>query len=101
MIKQGQTSPDDWKPNSTGGRAIYVDVDTSAAQFPVKPHYLTSLEGNQHHWDCGGINAVYNATKNGFRIYIKWVDKKPTPLTPSEAKANGWYIKWTGIIADE
>lgn len=101
IVKQGQTNPNDWKLNSIGGGGIYVDVDTSSTNFPKTPHYLTSLEGKLHHFDCGGVNAIYNPTKNGFRVYIKWIYKKANILTPEVAKNNGWYVKWTGIIEDK
>lgn len=100
MIAQGKTSINDWKENTDGGKAIFVEVDTSHANFKEVPHYLTSLEGKVHHWDTNGINCIYNATKNGFKIFIMWSVKREKPLTPEIAKANGWYVKWTGILVE-
>lgn len=98
MIKQGKTSPSDWVSNVNGGGGIYIDVNTSSAGFENTPHYLTSLEGKMHHWDVSGINAIYNPTKEGFRIYIKWIYNETKVLTPELAKEYGWSIKWTGIL---
>ena len=100
MIKQGKTKPNEWKSNNNGGGGIYIDVDTSTSEFPSTPHYLTTLEGDIHHWDAGGFNSIYSPTKDGFRVYVKWVFKRAEVLTPQIANQFGWYIKWTGILVE-
>lgn len=97
-IKQGVSKATDWKNNTLGGGGIFVDIDTSEANFGNTPHYLTTLEWEKHHWNAGGINAIYNETSKSFRIYLKWVYKLEKPLTASIAEENGWYIKWTAIL---
>ncbi len=98
FIEQGNTAPSDWKDNSRGGGGIYVDIDLSGYEFSETPHYLTSIEGEKHHWDVGGVNSIYNATEKGFRVYIKWIYKIDKPLTRNTAIENGWFIRWTAIL---
>lgn len=100
IIKQGQTNVTDWKENVIGGGGIYVEIDTSFAEFNDTPHYIATLEGNTHHWDASGINAIYNSSKNRFRIYLKWIYKQEEELTVAKAIEYGWYVKWTGIITE-
>ena len=99
-IAQGATSPDDWKDYSNLG--IYVDVDTSSCGFTKTPQYIVSLEGKSHHWCANGTTSIYNATPNGFRIYLRWTDDNGhygtyNPLRVTQAKQYNWYLKWTGV----
>jgi hypothetical protein len=77
-----------------GSNAIYLDVDTSAAGFTATPRYFTSLGGSSGHWTAQGINAIYSATSNGFRIYLY---AEGTTLTPAYANSLGWYVQWLGV----
>lgn len=85
MIAVGKTSPDQWEPYSVPGKVILVNVDTSSAKFSKTPIYITSLHGKSNHWSTTGASSVYEATKPGFRIYIRW-DNGIEPLTPEYAK---------------
>jgi hypothetical protein len=71
-LQSGSTVPGTTPRKQYGKSGIYVDVDTSGAGFRVTPPYFTSLGGNSNHWSTSGSNAVYNATPNGFRIYLRW-----------------------------
>ena len=107
FIKQGTTKSDEWKnyptdltadersktSGSYGG--IFIDVNTSAAKFKNTPHYLASLQGTSSMWDVSGINAVYDPTPEGFRIYLRWAGRNG--LTKEKAIEFGWVIRWTGI----
>ena len=101
-ISSGQTSTNDWVDYGSGG--IYIDVDTSAANFTTTPHYLVALHGNGYQWRVSGINAIYNETPTGFRVYLAWADNDghspsnpQNPLRANFATSRGWYMKWTGI----
>lgn len=100
QISQGQTSPNDWKDYSSLG--IYVDVDTSACGFTQTPHYLVTIEGSSHHWCVNGVNAIYQPSPTGFRVYLRWTDDDGhygnyNPLRASFAKGKNWYLRWTAI----
>jgi hypothetical protein len=99
----GRTQPGatNWQPY-TRGPGIFVDVDTSSADFSNKVVYITSLGGRSHHWATTGGSSVYPSplgpnipSGKGFRIYIKWVDGGD--LTPETANALGWHINWIGM----
>lgn len=83
----------DWK--ASGTNAIYLDIDTSAAEFEDTPLYFASLGGIANHFDAQGINAIYSATATGFRIYLK--SQSGIALTPEYAKSKGWYVQWLGV----
>lgn len=77
---------------STNG--IYVDVDTSSSGFTDVPSYTTSIGGTSNQWTTTGANAVYQASKTGFRIYIHKAD---TAITPAYANSRRWHINWIGM----
>ena len=66
-----------------GAYGIYVDVDTSAGEFPFTPVYVTSLGGSSNHWLTTGVAAIYSATPKSFRVYVRWLDGGR--LTPAQA----------------
>lgn len=107
----GRTTPGttDWQQYHTGN-GIFVDVDTSSADFSNKVVYITSLGGSTHHWATTGGSSVYPTPPDGpnipsgdpnipsgrgFRIHIRWVDDGP--LTPETANGFGWHINWIGM----
>ena len=96
-IEWGRTKPGhtNWKQYHEYG--IFVDVDTSHANFPstVIPIYITSIGGKTKHWSTGGATSIYDATAESFRIYVHWT--KGGPLTVKEANDNEWHINWVGI----
>ena len=76
---------------------IYVNPDTSTAGFTATPRYFTSLGGNTGHWAAHGVNAIYSATSNGFRVFLRSSNR--TALTPTMANNNGWHVQWLGVPA--
>jgi RES domain-containing protein len=96
--KSGRTTPGATNWKAEGSSAIYVDVDTSAAEFPSTPLYFTSLWGTGNHWNAQGINAVYRARSAGFRIYLK--SNTGVALTPAYANRQGWCVQWLGVIPE-
>jgi hypothetical protein len=77
-----------------GGAGIYIDVDTSFVGFPLPPVYSTILRGTSLHWDTTGASSIYNASRTGFRVYVRHPDGRA--LTPQIARNHGWYIGWIG-----
>jgi len=95
-IGSGSTTPGstNWQPYS-GTAGIYLDVDTSAAKFTKTPRYIATIGGNSSHWTTTGISSIYNATPNGFRVYLRWSDG--SALTPAQANSFQWHVNWIGI----
>ena len=102
-IEAGRTEPGytDWKPYGEDNGCIQVDVDTSAYNFKNTPVYTTSLGGKSDHWKTTGASSVYNATKDGFTIYIRRIDCRDNcvPITPDYANdpKRIWHINWIGV----
>ena len=94
-ISFGATSPGDWQ-QYTGGCGIFVKVDTSSVGFSSTPRYVTALHGTSSHWATTGASCVYDATPNGFTIYIRWSDGHA--LTPADAQGFGWQVQWIAVI---
>lgn len=120
QIAQGVTSPithpQDWVNYGTNSwpqpGGFYIQIDTSNCGFTKTPHYLISIEGTGgFHWYLSGLNSIYNATPNSFRVYLRWTDapsdfatigsstNEPNPLRVQTAIDKGWSLKWTGIQA--
>jgi len=89
-------------------QGAYIDVNTSQCGFTSTPHYLVTLENGSSRWAVSGVPSIYNATPNGFRVYIRWTDspedsptvgvnQDPNPLQPATATNYGWVIRWTAI----
>jgi len=78
-----------------GSNGIYVDIDTSSANFSATPIYITSLGGDSEHWATTGCTSIYRATAIGFRVYIRWINGNP--LTPTHANSKKWHVNWLGI----
>lgn len=74
---------------------IYIDVDTSSFDFSEIPHYAISLSGTSYKWATTGGDAVYNPTKDGFRVYIRRSDG--APLTAKDAEGCGLCIHWLAL----
>ena len=94
-IASGGTSPGLGWQQYPGGAGVFIDVDTSPGKFSTTPAYVTSLGGNSGHWATTGGTSVYLPTPTSFRIYVRWADG--SPLTPANAAAQGWHVKWIGM----
>jgi hypothetical protein len=93
----GQSDPGVGWQDYAAGAGLFIDVDTRAAGFTATPIYITCLGGTSGHWELTGGGAVYTPTPTGFRIYIR--RSAGTKLTPADATAAGWHVKWIGIQA--
>ncbi|MBN3896557.1 MAG: hypothetical protein HWQ41_15215 [Nostoc sp. NOS(2021)] len=93
-IAAGSTTPGatNWQPYTNG---IYVDVDTSGANFTSTPKYVTSIGGDGYHWQTTGGSAIYYPTPIGFRVYVRFSDN--ATISPALANQYRWYINWIGI----
>ncbi|MFJ9028731.1 hypothetical protein ACIRQP_09425 [Streptomyces sp. NPDC102274] len=93
-IASGRTAPGQgWKVYSPTG--IYIEVNTSSAEFTGTPTYVSSLGGDGTQWAFSGASAIYAPTRNGFVIYLRWLDN--SPLTPAYAAQYNFHINWIGI----
>jgi hypothetical protein len=91
----GTSSPADWQTyTGAGGPGIYVDVNTSSAEFPDTPVYVCALHGDSEHWGTTGGSSIYSPTATGFRVYVR--RHNGGPLAPSDARLLGWYVGWIG-----
>ncbi|MCC5598299.1 hypothetical protein LC653_41710 [Nostoc sp. CHAB 5784] len=98
-IAAGSTTPGatNWQPyvGSISINGIYVDVDTSGANFTSTPKYVTSIGGDGYHWATTGGSAIYSPTPTGFRVYVRFSDNGT--LSPAFANQNRFHINWIGI----
>lgn len=84
----------DWKPyDPKKPRGIYVEVDTSDANFKSVPAYVMSLAGDSHNWEL--IVSIYNKKKDSFRAYARFPDW--ATITPQMANERGRHINWIGV----
>ncbi len=98
-IVTGQTpvGATDWKRYKETRYGAYVEVDTSSAGFTATPLYLTSLGGTGGHWFVAGPSAVYSPSADGFKVYLRWLERGYSQdLVPYAQKAK-WHINWWAI----
>jgi hypothetical protein len=88
----GRTDPHTtpWVQYNHGG--IYVDIDTSSAQFASTPYYFTSLSGHTNNWMAQGVTSIYLPTATGFRVHVGYRE-----LTAAQANSWGWSMSWIAI----
>jgi hypothetical protein len=53
---------------------IWMHVDTGSFEFMCTPKYFITLFGNNNYWMINCADAVYNAGKSGFDVYLKLPD---------------------------
>ncbi|MCC5616871.1 hypothetical protein LC605_17670 [Nostoc sp. CHAB 5836] len=96
-IAAGSTTPGatSWQPYPATENGIYVDVDTSEANFTSTPKYVTSIGGDDTHWQTTGGSAIYFPTPKGFRIYVRF--SPDSILNPAIANQKKFHINWIGI----
>ena len=78
-------------------QGVVLDVDTSSAKFRTTPIYITSLGGTSHHWATTGSTSIYDPTRTGFRVYVRYSTGQP--ITPVVANQLGWHINWIAVPA--
>lgn len=110
-IRAGRTEPGNtnWKAGEVSdeiqpeGAAIlappqlYVDVDTSAAEFSTTPVYVISVGGDAYQFGLQGTSTIYRATKREFRVWVRFIFGYTYDLTPEFANKNRWHVNWIGI----
>jgi hypothetical protein len=90
----GITSGDGWNTwKLSGSSGLYIDVKTDACNFEVTPAYVSSVIGDAAHWQLVGVNSIYSASKNKFRVYI-WHPVLRGAFMKFFAKKNKWRISW-------
>lgn len=100
IVAAGSSPKDGSGWQTYGNGALYIDVNTSAAQFSRTPVYVTSLGGDSRHWDLVGGGAVYVPTSRGFRVYVKHhKGSEEVPITRLDALDRNWHVKWHAILA--
>ncbi|TDD28989.1 hypothetical protein E1287_31825 [Actinomadura sp. KC06] len=75
---------------------IYIDVDTSSAEFTGTPIYIASLGGDGTMWDYLSASAIYTPTPTGFRVYLQH-HKSDQRVEPSHAQQYNFHINWIGV----
>jgi hypothetical protein len=98
MANTGRTSGIT-KPGITGWKrfakdTIYVDVNTTACNYPTTPSYVTAIHGSADHWRTQGVHSIYYPQKDGFRVYVMHAASEG--ITPAEAERKSWSIAWVG-----
>ena len=95
QIRQGVTDAADWvdyapNPRNPHARGIYVDVNTEDCGFKTTPHFTATLEydgeapgGGSHMWLITGQSAIYQASPEGFRVYLVWTHGPDDPERPN------------------
>lgn len=95
IVQSGDTRGVPWQTyTGPGGPGIYIDINTKPHKFPGVPTYSAALYGGAAHWNTTGVTSIYDATSSGFRVYLRHPDN--SSLTPADAAANGWYVRWVG-----
>ncbi len=61
------------------GSMYYMDVDTTGCNFDSTPIYIASA-GGRGHLRAVGTTSIQQASRKGFRIYLKGVDPKNTHI---------------------
>ena len=91
----GNTNWEEYVPNG-----VKLWIDTSSAEFKETPRYFTSLGGDGYHWSTTGATSIYEASPEGFRIYV-YKDpaffQKGEKMGPEYANEKRWHINWLAI----
>eukprot|EP00937_MAST-01D_sp_MAST-1D-sp2_P003878 g3878.t1 len=90
----GGASNVDWKAwKASGSSGLYIDVDTSECAFKMTPGYVTSVQGDAGHWQLVGVNSIYSATKDSFRVYV-WHPTLRGSYLQYFATRYHWRVNW-------
>jgi hypothetical protein len=90
-----QTADSLWEPWSQfGSSGLYVDVDTTKCNFAEEhPRYLSSVAGDNAHWQLTGVNSIYTSTSTGFRVYV-WHPVMRGEFMKYFAHRYNWKLNW-------
>jgi len=80
--------------------AITMYINTSNCSFNSTPLYYTSVDGISDHYDLIGYTAIYDATKNSFKIYSRsfMTYNSDAAAMLSDSQTKQWRINWLGIL---
>jgi hypothetical protein len=95
----GQTESSQWKQGSDG--RLYIDVDTSAANFQQVPKYIVSVTASVAPRRMSGVHWVSCASAKGFRMYLTSLDGVGNvydPFSPERMESAGWKVNWVGAV---
>jgi len=89
----GKTSADwqSWK--MFGSTGLYLDIDTSKCKFTATPNYVANVVGDKKHWQMSGVNSIYSASKDAFRMYL-WHPTLYSTNLKSIAIQYNWNVNW-------
>ena len=76
-----------------GSSGLYLDVDTSHCDFSTTPNYITGVVGDKEHWQLSGVNSIYQASKDSFRLYL-WHPSLYSTNLKSIAIQYNWHVNW-------
>ena len=77
-----------------GSTGLYTDVDTSACSFTdAQPRYMASVMGDTAHWQLTGVNSIYSASPNSFRVYM-WHPVLRGKFMHYFADRYNWRLNW-------
>ena len=84
-----------WSNYHTNG--LVLDVNIGDCGFVKVPTITTSIEGKGYHWRATGTSAVYNASAQGFRMYLE--GGKEDGHNPKNGKAEEWKwnVEWIAV----
>jgi len=80
------------------GDFLSLSINTSGYGFRATPTYYFSIYGAASQWFLLGESGIYNASKDGFTIFVGRPDRKQ--LKPDDANAAGWHVRWIAVVPD-
>jgi hypothetical protein len=91
----GGHSSNEWLTWSLyGSTGLFIHVDTSSCNIQDEhPRYVTSMQGDNAHWQLLGVNSIYNATKTGFRLYLYHPVLRGA-FMQYFARQHNWKVNW-------
>lgn len=77
---------------------IQMNIDTSKCEFQSTPMYFTSISGEAGHYLLIGVNAIYEATKNGFLINVHSSGNESADRLMAWSAQYKWNVNWFGVL---
>ena len=89
-------SSSDWDIWSLyGSTGLVITANTSNCHLTDgKPKYVTTVSGDNAHWQLLGVNSVYNSTKDSFQLYLYHPVLRGA-FMQYFAKRHNWKVNWT------
>eukprot|EP00937_MAST-01D_sp_MAST-1D-sp2_P000636 g636.t1 len=80
-----------WSKFGTSG--LFVDVSTASCNYQITPAYVASVQGDAGHFQLVGVNSIYSATKDSFRVYL-WHPVLRGAYLRYFAVRYSWKVNW-------